>query len=63
MIKVGFFNQGKSNFKTSFCKFDKLKLKTAAVGVNLDSLMVRFSFMRDCGSIPHEDSTVSTFAK
>ena len=63
MIKVGFFNQGKSNFKTSFCKFDKLKLKTAAVGVNLHSLMVRFSFMRDCGSIPHEDSTVSTFAK
>ena len=22
--------------------------------------MVRFSFMRDCGSIPHRDSTVST---
>ena len=59
MVKVGFFNQGKSNFKTSFCKFDKLKLKTAAVGVNLDSLMVRFSFMRDCGSITHRDSTVS----
>ena len=37
----------------------KLKLKTAAAGVSLDSLMVRFSFMRDCGSIPHQDSTVS----
>ena len=36
-------------------------MKTAAVGVNLDSLMVRFSFVRDCGSIPHQDSTVSTF--
>ena len=23
--------------------------------------MVRFSFVRDCGSIPHGDSTVSTF--
>ena len=39
----------------------KLKLETAAVGVNLHSLMVRFSFMRDCGSIPHGDSTVSMF--
>ena len=28
-------------------------MKTVAVGVNLHSLMVRFSFMRDCGSIPH----------
>ena len=33
-------------------------MKTATVGVNLDSLMVRFSFMRDCGSIPHGDSSV-----
>ena len=71
----GFFSKKKSNFdivklynkktylnnQTSFFKFDKLKLKTAAVGVNLDSLMVRFSFMRDCGLIPHQDSTVSTF--
>ena len=63
-----FFSQKKSNFdivklynKKIYFKFDKLKLKTAAVGVNLDSLMVRFSFMRDCGSIPHQDSTVSTF--
>ena len=24
--------------------------------------MVRFSFMRDCGSIPHGDSTASTFS-
>ena len=48
---------------TSIYKFHKLKLKleTAAVRVNLHSLMVRFSFMRDCGSIPHGDSTVSTF--
>ena len=78
LVKVGFFNQGKSNFRivklqyyilkeiylynqTSISKFYKLKLKTAAVGVNLHSLMVRFSFMRDCGSIPHGDSTVSTF--
>ena len=29
------------------------------VRANLDSLMVRFSFTRDCGSIPHQDSTVS----
>ena len=71
----GFFSQKKSNFdivkldniksylnnQTSIFKFHKLKLKTAAVGVNLHSLMVRFSFMRDCGSIPHGDSTVSTF--
>ena len=46
---------------TSIYKFHKLKLETAAVRVNLHSLMVRFSFMRDCGSIPHGDSTVSTF--
>ena len=63
-----FFSQKKSNFdivklynKKNYFKLDKLKLKTTAVGVNLDSLMVRFSFMRDCGSIPHRDSTVSTF--
>ena len=37
------------------------KLETASVGVNLHSLMVRFSFVRDCGSIPHGDSTVSMF--
>ena len=49
------------NNQTSISKFHKLKLETAAVGVNLHSLMVRFSFMRDCGSIPHGDSTVSTF--
>ena len=68
-----FFRQRKSNFdivnnkiylnnQASIYKFYKLKLKTAAVGVNLHSLMVRFSFMRDCGSIPHGDSTVSTFS-
>ena len=34
-------------------------MKTASAGVNLHSLMVRFSFARDCGSIPHEDSTDS----
>ena len=36
-------------------------MKTASVGVNLHGLMVRFSFARDCGSIPHGDSTVSMF--
>ena len=30
-------------------------MKTASAGVNLHSLMVRFSFVRDCGSIPHGD--------
>ena len=45
----------------SIYKFYKLKLETPAVRVNLHSLMVRFSFMRDCGSIPHGDSTVSMF--
>ena len=42
-------------------KFNILKLKTATARVNLHSLMVRFSFVRDCGSIPHGDSTVSMF--
>ena len=44
-------------------KLTQFKLKTASVGVNLHSLMVRFSFARDCGSIPHGDSTVSVFVK
>ena len=48
--------------QTSIYKFHKLKLETAAVRVNLHSLMVRFSFMRDCGSIRHGDSTASTFS-
>ena len=48
--------------QTSIYKFHKLKLETAAVRANLHSLMVRFSFMRDCGSILHGDSTVSTFS-
>ena len=48
--------------QTSIYKFYKLKLETAAVRANLHSLMVRFSFMRDCGSIPHGDSTASTFS-
>ena len=48
--------------QTSIYKFFKLKLETAAVRANLHSLMVRFSFMRDCGSIPHGDSTASTFS-
>ena len=39
----------------------KTKFSTASVRVNLDSLMVRFSSARDCGSIPHQDSTVSMF--
>ena len=48
--------------RTSIYKFHKLKLETAAVRLNLHSLMVRFSFMRDCGSIPHGDSAASTFS-
>ena len=41
--------------------FNLLKLETASARVNLHGLMVRFSFARDCGSIPHEDSTGSMF--
>ena len=35
--------------------------KTTSDRANLDSLMVRFSLARDCGSIPHQDSTDSMF--
>ena len=41
--------------------FNVLKLKTALARVNLHGLMVRFSFARDCGSIPHGDSTKHVF--
>ena len=50
-------NQKKYKIKN----FNLLKLKNASARVNLYGLMVRFSFARDCGSIPHKDSTVSMF--
>ena len=63
-ISFCFFGKSKQKFKISFCFFTNAKntkiIKTASVGVNLDGLMVRFSFARDCGSIPHRDSTVSS---
>ena len=61
LTKVKILGKPKQNFNEILCFFTKLKLKnTASAGVNLDGLMERFSFARDCGSIPHRDSTVSS---
>ena len=53
----------KSNYHSPHFNFPwfchKKKHCFAALRAHLDSLMVRFSFTRDCGSIPHQDLTVS----